>query len=317
MRRLCWIFPDRSSSRQRFMEQQVFWRHYIAAAKAAGLALSYHAPDAIAVDATDPVKPLVYLDGEQIKPQDTIFVTELFTFPHQLVDVFDQLTLFMTLEQAGFYLPIPPRLSFIATDKAATLLYLRDCPIPAVPTVRLPTGRESSAPYRDPAPLLSGFEYPLIVKPVAWGGGMGVCVARTPDDLYSLVSLASGIGCTLAIQPYLGPETVDYRVFFVDGVPHTTLRREPVRSAYVGNAAQGGKVSIVDVPEPLLAAAAYLSEKFPIPYFAVDFLHDGHRFRLSEVEPDGGHGNYVQDATGLLQARFRAYATAHEGFLAG
>ncbi|HCT80037.1 MAG TPA: hypothetical protein DGT23_26420 [Micromonosporaceae bacterium] len=207
-------------------------------------------------------------------------------------------------------------MSFIATDKVATLLYLRDCPVRPIPTVRLATGRESAAPYRDPQALLEGFEYPLIVKPVAWGGGMGVCVAKTPDDLYSLVSLASGIGCTLAVQPYLGAETVDYRVFFVDGVPHTTLLRRPMRSAYVGNAAQGGQVSIVDLPEALAETAGYLSEKFPIPYFAVDFLHDGERFWLSEVEPDGGHGNYVQDATGLLQARFHAYAAAQEKFLA-
>src|SRR5262245_26983226 len=141
MRRVCWIFPDRSMARQRNHDDEVFWRPYARAAEVAGLALSYHPPEHVVVDATTPAQPRCFLDGEAVTPDDTMFVTDLYTFPHQIVDVLNQVTLFAVLEHAGFYLPIPPRLSFVGNDKVASLIYLGDSPIPAIPSVRIPTGR--------------------------------------------------------------------------------------------------------------------------------------------------------------------------------
>jgi hypothetical protein len=62
------------------------------------------------------------------------------------MDIFHQYAVYAVLEQAGFYLPAPPNLSAIVNDKLATILFLKDCPIPAIPTVRIGTGRDLGRP---------------------------------------------------------------------------------------------------------------------------------------------------------------------------
>jgi len=112
-------------------------------------------------------------------------------------------------------------------------------------------------------------------------------MAHNLEDVRGVLSLAQGGETTLVCQPYLGPRTVDYRVYLVDGEPLATLRRTPRSGAYVGNLGRGGSEAYVDLPAELAAALPYFARKVPIPYLCVDFLYDGHRYWLSEIEPDG------------------------------
>jgi hypothetical protein len=80
----------------------------------------------------------------------------------------------------------------------------------------------------------------------------------------------------------------------------------------------------VPVPPELEAVVPYLVEKFPLPYFCVDFLHDGQNWWLSEVEPDGciaatdrDSAVALKEARDLIAARFQAYRRAHTRWLAG
>ena len=84
--------------------------------------------------------------GERVTPADTLFVTSLYSLPYQAMDVFNQYALYAVLEHSGFYLPAPPRLSAIVNDKLATILYLKDSPVPSIPTVRIGTGRDLGLP---------------------------------------------------------------------------------------------------------------------------------------------------------------------------
>lgn len=310
--RLCWIYPDRGTQRQRIAEANAIWTTYEKIAGDIGVEMSLHKPEEIAVESVG-AEPRVFLNGERITPEDTMLVTSLWSLPHQTQDVCNLLFLYTILEQAGFYLPIPPRLSYITTDKMATMLYLRDCPVPTVPTARISSGRDAPTGHYDP--VVSQLDYPLLVKPAYWGMGMGVCVAHNQQDLRGIVGLAGGADTVLVAQPYLG-EVNDFRVYVVEGEVRTVLRRIPAQAALTANLVNGGTAEYVSLPQELEEAVSYVISQLPIPYLAIDFLYDGEQFWLSEVEPDGALGYANSDEVARIQrptieARFQAYLRAH------
>ncbi|GAA2277077.1 MULTISPECIES: ATP-grasp domain-containing protein [Kitasatospora] len=317
-RRLCWIYPDRGTDRMRDKEWKHVWGIYREVAREGGWALSLHKPEEVAVDVCGPGGPKVYLDGERVTPEDTVFVTSLWSLPHHTVDVCNQLYLYTILEQAGFYLPIPPHLSFIANDKAATMLHLADSPLPQVPTVRIGTGRDTA--QRSYEAALASLSYPAIVKPAYWGMGMGVCLVRNAEELKGVAGIASGADTALVCQPYLGEGINDFRVWVVGGKPHTVLRRIPKGASLTANLSSGGGMEHVPLPPELAETVDYVAARMPMPYIAVDFLWDGERFWLSEVEPDGAVGFADSEQTEreqrkVIADRFAAYADAHRQFL--
>jgi glutathione synthase/RimK-type ligase-like ATP-grasp enzyme len=319
LRRLVWIFPDRESSRAVPKWQKAFWHAYEEIAAELGLTWSSHPPEDVAVEAMHG-RPTIYVAGEPVTPADTLFVTSLYSLPYQSMDIFNQYALYAVLEHSGFYLPAPPYLSSIANDKLATLLYFHDSPIPAVPTIRIGTGRDLGLRLYEP--VLDSLTFPAIVKPTGWCAGWGICMAHNLEDLRGLLSLAQGGETTMAIQPYLGPNTIDFRVFMVDGKPHTVARRTPPPGAYVANFGRGGGIEYVPVPTELADALDYFAAKLPIPFLCVDFLFDGERFWFSEIEPDGAivcpdHDSpaVVRRQRSIIEARFRAYQRGHEQWL--
>ncbi len=311
--RLCWIYPDRGTLRQRIAEANAIWTTYKKIAGDVGLQMSLHKPEEVAVESVGD-NHRVFLNGERITPEDTMLVTSLWSLPHQTQDVCNLLFLYTILEQTGFYLPIPPRLSFITTDKMATMLYLSGCPVPRVPTARIASGRDAHTGHYDP--VLSQLEYPLLIKPAYWGMGIGVCVAHNQHELRGIVGLAGGSDTVLVAQPYLGEGVMDFRVYVVEGEVRTVLRRIPAGKALTSNLVNGGTAEYISLPAELEEAVAYVVSRLPMPYLAIDFLYDGKQFWLSEVEPDGALGyaktdEVVQMQRLIIEARFRAYWQAH------
>jgi glutathione synthase/RimK-type ligase-like ATP-grasp enzyme len=321
LRRIIWVFPDRESQRGVAKWQRTFWAEYAEVAAEAGLHWSAHPTDDIAIDGLDLAQPQVYVAGEPVDPADTLFITSLYSLPYQSQDIFNQYSLYAVLEQLGFYLPAPPYLSAIVNDKLATLVHLRESPIPTVPTVRLGTGRDLG--YRFYEPAIRNLTFPAIVKPTGWCSGWGICMAHNLEDLRGLLSLAQGGETTLVAQPYLGENTSDYRVYLVDGEPYAVLQRTPKTGAYVGNIGRGGSERYVDIPAELAEVMPFFAKKIPIPFLCVDFLHDGERFWLSEIEPDGvisspNHDNPddVRITRSLMAARWAAYRRGHTRWIA-
>lgn len=75
------------------------------------------------------------------------------------------------------------------------------------------------------------------------------------------------------------------------------------------------------IPDELADATAYFAERLDLPFFCVDFLHDGERFWFSELEPDGVIAPDFEDPDRSVQrditrARFTAYRDAHAKWLA-
>ena len=69
LRRMCWIFPDRESSRTGAMWRHYFWDMYAEIAEELGMRWTWHSPDAVTVDGLDPGKPRVYVDDELVAPE--------------------------------------------------------------------------------------------------------------------------------------------------------------------------------------------------------------------------------------------------------
>ncbi|OEJ95853.1 ATP-grasp domain-containing protein [Streptomyces thermolilacinus] len=317
--RLCWIYPDRGTVRQRAAEADAIWTTYTKIAADCGLRMSIHKSEALAAEMPDEGEPRVFLDGERITPEDTILVTSLWSLPHQVNEVCNQLFAYSIVEQAGFYLPIHPRMSYITTDKLATMLYLKDSPVRRVPTVRIGTGRDAISRHYEPA--LANLEYPLLVKPAYWGMGIGVCLVRNEHELRGVIGLAGGADTALVVQPYLGEGVEDWRVYVIDGVPHTVLRRIPQGASLTANLVNGGRLEYPPVPDELKGALEYIARQLDMPYFAADFLWDGKQFWLSEVEPDGACGYAPTEEVAAIQRpviedRFRAYIAAHARWIA-
>jgi glutathione synthase/RimK-type ligase-like ATP-grasp enzyme len=316
LRRVVWLFPDRESTRTRAKWSAAFWEAYQEVAKELGLSFDRVAPEAVVADALDVHNPKFYIDGERVTPHDTLFISSLYSLPYQSADVFNQLALYSVLDLAGFYLPHPPELAAVCNDKLATLLYLRDCPISPVPTVRIGSGRDLV--YDEYEVAIQDLPYPAFSKPAGWCSSRGINLARDSHDVRGLLSLAHGGDTTMVFQPYLGNGTADYRVFMVDGQPHSVMLRAPGDGALYPQYSTGAQVRWVPLPEELTEALQYFAQKLPVPYVCVDFLHDGERFWLSEIEFDGGiicpdstDPQAVAVQYDIIRSRFRAYRAAH------
>ena len=314
--RLCWLFPDRESTRTAAKWDGAFWQTYREVAKEVDLAWDRVTPESVTVDALDPDRPRCHVDGVPVSPADTLFITSLYSLPYQASDVFNQLALYAVLEQAGFYLPHPPGLATICNDKLATLLFLHDCPVPPVPTVRIGSGRDLL--YDEYVSTITDLTYPAVAKPAAWCASRGINLARDSHDVRGLLSLAQGGDTALVFQPYLGPATRDYRVYLVDGRVLGVLVRVPGDGAVYTQFSTGGTLHYTDLPPELEPAVAYFAAKVPVPYLCVDFLHDGEKFWLSEIEldgtiqcPDPSSPSVVAIQRELIAARFEAYRRGH------
>ncbi|MEV0643997.1 hypothetical protein AB0I28_01915 [Phytomonospora sp. NPDC050363] len=313
---MVWLFPDRESTRTRAKWSASFWEAYQDVAKELGLSFERVAPEAVTADALDPGNPKFYIDGERVTPDDTLFISSLYSLPYQSMDVFNQLTLYNVLELAGFYLPHPPELATVCNDKLATILYLRDCPVSPVPTVRIGSGRDLV--YDEYEAAIADLPYPAFSKPAGWATSRGINLARDSHDVRGLLSLAQGGDTTMVFQPYLGAGTVDFRVFMIAGEPRKVMVRAPGDGALYPQYTTGAKIHWADVPEELSEALAYFREKLPVPFVCIDFLHDGERFWLSEIEFDGGifcpdpsDPEAVRIQRELIRGRFQAYRDAH------
>lgn len=315
MRRLSWIYPDRGTAWQRKYEEEGVWAAYREVAAGLGLEMTLNKPEEISVDATDATRPKVYLDGDLVTPQDTVFVTSLYSLPHQSQDVANQVFLFTVLERAGFYLPVPPRLSYIGEDKTATALHLAGSPVPMLPSVRVPSGREAMTGHYDKA--LAALDYPIILKPAYWGMGLGISVVHNIHDLRGVVSLAAGSDTVMVAQPYIR-DIREVRAYCVDGKAHTVLWGSKDGYCLMVTKTVGGRADrgYTDLPPELESTIAWAATRLPAPYFTVDFVSDGERYWISEIELDGAVGFGADEEQNrivreLVEARFRSYVAGH------
>jgi hypothetical protein len=304
-----WLRSERSSAAPDPYGDRIYADAKLAAA-AHGMTLPSVTVDEIVVSCRGD-GPVVRVRGERIDPRSAFFHTKLMSWPIYAVDLWRELTTCLLLEQAGFCVTVPALHSIINNDKLFTLAQDFADGIDPIPTVRVCT-RAYYPGLIDFTAL--GLEFPAVVKPVDWGGGNAVFLVDGPARLDSVLTLAGAAEMTMVIQPWLGRETVDCRIYCLDGEPvRASERRISASGSVAGNVTQGGSSRMIPVPQNLRESAALVARDLGLPYVCVDFLGADGRFWFSEIEVDGGT---TAGGPELNALRFGAYRGHFERFLA-
>jgi glutathione synthase/RimK-type ligase-like ATP-grasp enzyme len=269
------------------------------AASQAGMDLVMVTVDDVVVAQAAPGETRVLVRGSEVSADSCFFHTKLMTWPDAQADAWRLLSLFEVLEAAGFHTTVPTSLNIATNDKLLTLLRYGDADATPISTWRMSTRQFTWLPVRD-----LGMDYPLVVKPANWGAGYGIIRVETPQELQAVLQLSGAGELNMVIQPWLGPDTVDYRVYCIDGSAERACTRKSQTSAVAANTFQGGALEYIDVPRHLAAPAERIAKSLGLAYACVDFLEAGGRVWLSEIEADGAVGN---GEAGLSAARFAAY----------
>ncbi|SEF09410.1 RimK family alpha-L-glutamate ligase [Streptomyces sp. Ag109_O5-10] len=285
---------------------------YDDAARAVGMRLTRISVDDVVVGTTKDCAS-VRVRGALVAPDATVFHTKLVTWPVDRFDYWRHLTTYAALSAAGFFTTVPVGLSLVNNEKQLTALQRFGSVVQRLPSVRLCT-RGYDRDHLDwctAAMRASDIGLPVVVKPASWGGGNGVFVASTVGELDAVLTWAAATELTVLIQPWLGRDVVDYRVYCLDGEPHRVLTRELRGDALAGNTAQGGSAAWNAIPDALLAPARAVARDIGLPYLCVDFLRADGRWWFSEIEVDG---SAARDPD-LNKARFGSFRSRFDTFV--
>jgi hypothetical protein len=312
-KRILYLFPDLSSPEARRWEQEDFWPVYHRAAAEAGMDLAVADPEHVLITGDT-----AYWRDEPLHPARDIVVYDARTEPVHEPALWWGLSVARCLRALGFWLAIPLDRAVLTNDKFATARELAGSPVPVIPSVRVNAGRDlDRLGYQR---LVPDSWFPVFVKPVSWGRGLG-CV-RCPDraTLDAVLGLASGSAASMLVQPSVGVVTADLRVVAVEGEIVAMYDRIPGSDSHVANVSRGGQVRERDtVEQPVRDLVTLVHRRFDLPYVCVDLLRTAAgELWFSELEADGavtGLFSDIETVTRVVGGRFRAYADRHDRHL--
>ncbi|MDS1271525.1 hypothetical protein RIF23_14595 [Lipingzhangella sp. LS1_29] len=260
-----------------------------------------------------------YWQSQRLDPEWDIIVYDIRSGPTHQVDLWQNLTTVRSLDSLGFWSAIPLSEALLFNDKFATAEALRDAPLPVIPSVRLTAGRDiHRLGHGD---LIPDAWFPVFIKPVSWGRGLGCVRCADRPTLDAVLGLASGSGAAMLVQPSVGEIAADVRVVVVEGEIVAVYDRVPGEGSHVANISRGGSFSERTEIEPAVRELVDLVyARYDLSYLCIDLLRtsDGALW-FSEVEPDGAVSALFGDPEALLRVvgtRFRAYAARLDAHLA-
>jgi glutathione synthase/RimK-type ligase-like ATP-grasp enzyme len=223
--------------------------------------------------------------------------------------VWRHLSLQANLEACGFCTTVPIEANIRTNDKLAAVLSQRMPNLGWLQTLRVPARNFFSF-----GPAAPDLDYPVLVKPANWGSGNAVHRAENQRELEVILQLASASQSTMIVQPWLGYDTRDVRIYCVDGEPLHSFVRIPPNGSLVANYGMGGSYERFSPPVEILTGASAIATDFNLPYVCVDYLHADGNFWLSEIELDGGAVGYMAE---LEKLKFVAWRRHFDRFVAG
>jgi hypothetical protein len=302
-----WLRPHRGRrAKERWVADNIIEPLGIGARRA-GFEIRLIDIDDLAVEGT-PEHSRLFVDGRPVEPESCLFHTKFMNTPVTQADTWRYFSTCALLESLGFCTTVPTMANVVWDDKLLTLLQARNADVPWLPTLRVPTRQFLSLKFFGPFTL----DFPVVVKPATWGAGNGINLARDGNELDSILQLAGAAELTMVVQPWLGPDVTDVRVYCVDGEPVRARRRIPRDGKVTANAQQGGDDELLDVPSELIGTCREIARATDLSYLSVDFLERKGNYWVSEVEPDAGTGRFEE----LVDLRFGAYRRRFDRFLA-
>lgn len=305
-KRIFYVFPERGSAMDSAWERDVFWPAYQAAAENVGMDFAVASPEHVILTDEE-----AYWRDERLLPHRDIVVHAVRTNPTHGVDLWSGMSVVRSLAAMGFWLAIPLAESVLCNEKFATARELAASPIPTIPSVRVPTGRDvHKLSYQR---LVPDDWFPVFAKPAAWGRGLGCVLCPDRATLDGVLGLAAGSGAAMVVQPSVGKVTADIRVVVVEGAIAAMYDRIPAGDAHVANLSRGGSYAQrTHLDAPIDDLVKLVQSRFDLPYVCIDLLQaaDG-RIWLSELELDGAvSGLFGQPELmrRVVGERFLAYA---------
>ncbi len=301
---LWWMRPFRGRvGPQRWMMQSIIAPLRDAALQH-GLDLRVVDLDDIAV-AGSPDSLSVYVEGVPVDPISAIFHTKTTQTAAAATDQMRHTVLVELLEAGRYHVTVPARLNLINDDKLLAVTTY-GAGLEYLPSIRLHTRQFDRLLV--PNSLIT---YPAIVKPTSWSAGLGVRRVESYDELQAVLQLAGASESTMLVQPFMGENTRDIRVYCVDGRPHCALLRSVSGDAVAANLSRGGTATVGPVPPELVEPAALVARRVGAPYIGVDFLQNGSKTVLSEIEVDAGSVPFPE----LHAVRFSAMKASFDRWL--
>ena len=135
----------------------------------------------------------------------------------------------------------------VAQDKAFAAHFLGVDGVPVVETRVLPSAAEVE--------VLSGWEWPVVVKPCRGHGGLGVGLARGVEEIEEAYAAASALDSVVVVQRYRNAAEV--RVVVLDGEVLASFGKERAEGRIGANLSQGG--AWTDISERLHPEVAMLA----------------------------------------------------------
>jgi glutathione synthase/RimK-type ligase-like ATP-grasp enzyme len=297
---LYWVRPQRDRPHEAVEQATETWEPYRAQSAASGFDFQVIDGDDIVVwRRADDVT--VYVKGQKVTRDAVAFHTKLISWPDYEKDIWRFLSTFAILRDAGYYTTIPPMCSIVNNDKLLTYLQPWAAGLPMLPSVRLLTRHfVSLSDFIDPDDI----EYPVLVKPSCWGGGMGVLRAEDRATLEAALQLAASAEIPMLIQPWV-PGVSDWRIYCIDGEPVRAKVRSALQHRFAANVMQSGTTKVCMVPDWLLGPARQVAAGLGLPFVCVDFLANEDQYYFSEIEIDGAIGGTPEELE-ILRMRFAA-----------
>ncbi len=174
-------------------------------------------------------------------------------------------------------------------DKVRQLALFRflDCPMPRTRLFMGPAPKRK----RD---ILEQFDLPFIAKtPVGSGQGQGVFLIDSGKALTKYLSTNRGVSY---IQEYI-PMDRDLRVVIIGSTVVHAYWKRSLGTNFRTNVAQGGQISLNDIPEEALELALKTARAAGIDYAGFDLCWSGSRWLILEANINFGTEGFV--AAGL------------------
>jgi len=140
---------------------------------------------------------------------------------------------------------------------------------------------------------------PLVVKLVRGTQGIGVMLARTRDELASMLGTMRDLGQEFVLQEFVAESKGrDVRVLVVGGRVVGAMRRRARKGEFRSNLHRGGEGEAVELPEAYARAAVSAARVMGLDVAGVDLLEGKDGPRLIEVNSSPGFEG-MEGATGL------------------
>ncbi len=129
---------------------------------------------------------------------------------------------------------------------------------------------------------LARFSLPLVVKPACGHGGKGVALCKTEEELRAAVSAIAPDAPLF--QPPTGERGVDVRVYLLGGELFAAMERRGAPGDFRSNFCLGGTARRLAPPPALQEAVGRVCALAAFDYAGADFLREGERYLLNELE---------------------------------